>query len=154
MISTKNLDVKYENNNPGTNMMKTQHELFNLKKQIGNLDKVKDAQSYYYSLQRNIEVFEKQLERQMDNINKDNSSLPNVKPSINLYNDEQVKRKNIAFTKAADQYKGVKRREPSEVKRRRQLKVIKEKESEEQKRIDCELRKKMAGGISEQHLNP
>ena len=155
MISTKNLDVKYnENVHSGATMMKTQTELVSLKKQIGNLDKVKDVQSYYYSLQRNIEVFEKQLENQMNKLNKDNSSFPNVKPGVITFNEDQFKRKNIAFSKAADQYKGIKRREPSEVKRRKKLKLMHEKDMEEKNRIDKTLRDRMAGGINEKQLNP
>jgi hypothetical protein len=75
MISTKNLEARTAQGT-GLSMMKTQQELTNLKNQIGNLDKVSDVQSYYYSLQRNIENFERQLEKQMDGYTP-NTAFPN-----------------------------------------------------------------------------
>lgn len=75
MISTKNLEARTVQGT-GLSMMKTQQELTNLKMQIGNLDKVSDVKSYYYSLQRNIENFERQLEKQMDGYTT-NTAFPN-----------------------------------------------------------------------------
>ena len=88
MISSKTLDARTAQGT-GLSMMKTQQELTNLKKQIGNLDKVSDVQSYYYSLQRNIENFERQLEKQMDGINSstafpNKSTPPPIKPQIDF----------------------------------------------------------------------
>ena len=75
MISKNTLEARTAQGT-GLSMMKTQQELTNLKKQIGNLDKVSDVQSYYYSLQRNIENFERQLEKQMDGVG-NNPANPN-----------------------------------------------------------------------------
>ena len=96
MISTKNLENR-TNQGTGLSMMKTQQELTNLKKQIGNLDKVNDVQSNYYSLQRNIENFERQLEKQMDGINNTKSIfIPKItkkKDFPSLQNIEEVRKR-------------------------------------------------------------
>lgn len=84
-----------------TGIIQTQDALTNLKNQIRDLDKVGNPKNLYYSLQRNIELFENQLSSQLDNMNK--GSLPLISSSVES-------RKKSLSTRARDQYKSFTRK--------------------------------------------
>lgn len=130
MNNTQNFDFIEKRQNPSTGIMQAQQELLSLKNQIIGLDKVNDVQSYYYSLQRNIENFERQLDKQIQGF-----------PNLNNLTDTSKPIKQVA--RASTQYKSLKRRETAGEKRRQKLKVRHEKEErskskqiEEQKKND------------------
>ena len=92
------------------NMLQAQEALSNLKRQIGSLDSITNPANLYYSLQRNIESFENQLEGQMNDIEKvnkltdDPNKLANlhIQSSIDMNNKNKLR--NVS-TRARDQYK-------------------------------------------------
>ncbi len=67
-----------------TGIIQTQNALAKLKNQIKDLDKVGNPANLYYSLQRNIELFENQLESQLDNMKNMTikGSLPLISSSV------------------------------------------------------------------------
>ena len=91
-------------------MLQAQEQLSNLKRQIGSLDSITNAANLYYSLQRNIETFENQLEGQMNDVDKVNklSNDPNKLANLHIQSsidiDNKHKLRNVS-TRARDQYK-------------------------------------------------
>lgn len=91
-------------------ILQAQEALSSLKRQISSLDKVTNASNLYYSLQRNIESFENQLEGQMKDIKKTGTVTndPNKLAELQVHSSMDIQKKNklrSVSTRARDQYK-------------------------------------------------
>ena len=86
-------------------ILHTQQALDTQKKQITSQDQVNNVSNLYYSLQRNIEAFESQLETQMKRMDDDGTKPKNLQSSVDLFQQDENRKLRNLNTRARDQYK-------------------------------------------------